>query len=39
MMINLLLEIPNDLGLTTALLDPRYKNLNFLDDTGKEQIK
>ncbi|CAG8674617.1 17313_t:CDS:1 [Rhizophagus irregularis] len=25
-------DIPNDLGLMAALLDSRYKNLDFLDD-------
>ncbi|EXX50412.1 hypothetical protein RirG_271130 [Rhizophagus irregularis DAOM 197198w] len=31
-------DIPNDLGLMAALLDPRYKNLDFLDDDEKQRI-
>jgi hypothetical protein len=29
-------DIPNDLGLIAALLNPRYKNLDFLDDDEKQ---
>jgi hypothetical protein len=31
-------DIPNDFGLMAALLDPRYKNLDFLDDDEKQRI-
>jgi len=32
-------DIPSDLGLMAALLDPRYKNLDFIEiDTEKERI-
>ncbi|PKC58903.1 hypothetical protein RhiirA1_494414, partial [Rhizophagus irregularis] len=31
-------DIPNDLGLMAALLDPRYKNLDFLDNDEKQRI-
>ena len=32
-------DIPSNLGLMAALLDPRYKNLDFLEiDDKKEQI-
>jgi hypothetical protein len=31
-------DIPNDLSLMAALLDPRYKNLDFLDDDEKQRI-
>lgn len=32
-------DIPSDLGLMAALLDPRYKNLDFIEmDTERERI-
>jgi hypothetical protein len=30
-------DVPNDFGLMSALLDPRYKNLDFIDDDTERQ--